>query len=997
MAEWLSKLDYNNDQKISADELKKALEDKFFDDQKNIEAITKAMQHNESEIKIMMTQAYKDYLENLDTDKLQVLYRDEWSVASKKLFQLASTNILWINSLFGKTITIDWKIWDQGKTLINLLYITWNNQADPQLISSIQNLTTKLKKHNLTIFELFEWSKKEYIQFLFKQNPYLISQALDTCPNLDIFSSDYPLNKYLTEYINTNWNLSEETKQMFSKAQKYFEDQKKYQTQKEQFKYKHNDIFKIYPKQIADLRWSLNNLSEDLQCAKDNYNSIYAEFVKILESNNSIYQKIKDISPILLLPTMPSLWWDILWKSSLSAEEKKQLKTYNNLKKSYEEVKSIEKQIQKVQKNIETKEIKRVWIYYELLRDYGNQKDADQALINLVAKYGTVIQEEYEDEINKASKRVWEVSRAILKADKQQLQKYMKQKSLAIDIAQQILSPSKAVFKKCNQESIKHLWLWQIESLLSQDQKIQAVIWSRTTAVSDNTAVARHWRTADYTIADGNIMWTQLSYQHTEGKTSVKWNEMANMYQLASKQFQYLDIPGVWVILTRIQPSLYQQILDTKLSPNQKIVYNPQYNKDLEAFELCESDIYVWWKDTKWDIGYRPLSNQNTSYIKAKEYQSLLQVKEWYNTIVKQNEKIKSVSEYMTHLSETANNIQQIANTYAENPWDEVLSEAIIADITKPDGLQSQLKWLRKMLFSNDQYKSIIDEIIANKWWMYDHHEKELHAIQKQLQSLNQYAEELDKLLNYSVWEGAESRNLKEFVVRVVAIAVWIWAASLTWWFGILATTMIMTGVSMVSARATQDIFARSTDTKWLTNDLHSDIVKCINNQEKRSEVIPNIALEFVQWTVTTAIFIWWGRIAGKQLEKFVLANAGNTSLEVKIAYRTRKAISKLNDQEVQLLEKRWFSLFMKNFWKEFAEEWVESSAERWGEKWWTSVGKWIDRLLWTKKFGYIGWSLSSLVSMVTCISGKRWYRAGGVEVFMEWFDPQNQTTTVSY
>lgn len=109
--------------------------------------------------------------------------------------------------------------------------------------------------------------QKEYIQFLFKQNPYLISQALDTCPNLDIFSSDYPLNKYLTEYINTNWNLSEETKQMFSKAQKYFEDQKISNT-KEQFKYKHNDIFKIYPKQIADLRWSLNNLSEDLQCAK---------------------------------------------------------------------------------------------------------------------------------------------------------------------------------------------------------------------------------------------------------------------------------------------------------------------------------------------------------------------------------------------------------------------------------------------------------------------------------------------------------------------------------------------------------------------------------------------------------------------------------------------------------------------------------------------------------------------------------------------------------
>ena len=61
-------------------------------------------------------------------------------------------------------------------------------------------------------------------------------------------------------------------------------------------------------------------------------------------------------------------------------------------------------------------------------------------------------------------------------------------------------------------------------------------------------------------------------------------------------------------------------------------------------------------------------------------------------------------------------------------------------------------------------------------------------------------------------------------------------------------------------------------------------------------------------------MFIGAGRIIGTQLEKFVLANAGTASREVKLAHKVRKSISKLNDSEIQLLEQRGFSQFVKKF-----------------------------------------------------------------------------------
>ena len=60
----------------------------------------------------------------------------------------------------------------------------------------------------------------------------------------------------------------------------------------------------------------------------------------------------------------------------------------------------------------------------------------------------------------------------------------------------------------------------------------------------------------------------------------------------------------------------------------------------------------------------------------------------------------------------------------------------------------------------------------------------------------------------------------------------------------------------MASSRLAQEAFAWSTDTGGLTNDLHTDIGKCMLGQAKWEDILPNVAMEFAQGTATTLMFM---------------------------------------------------------------------------------------------------------------------------------------------
>lgn len=976
-----------NKEQISLQELQGALKNWFFDKKENADAIGKELNVMDANLKNTLVEWYKQYLNSLTPDQCKALFKNQWSVWEKKLFQLASMASLWITTIDNKPISVDWVIWKQWRTLLNLLYVgaidiyiyiyQWAERKQ-ELVNIMSQLTTKLDANNLTLFDILPWNK-EYITTLFAKDPVLLSQAIQSCPDFRIFSTNYTFWIYLAEYIATWWQLTSETKLILEQWSKLIKQKEQQQVQQQQFEKRKLQLDTI-PGEIKKIEWSLATTSQELQTQKDAYNIVYKEFCELLKQNNTRYEKAKNIAPLALVVALPWIGRTLTGKvrSALNTDEQKQLDSYTKLKKSYDAIVTTEKKISSYKTQIETKQQEMQYGYYELVREFGNQKDADQALVNLVAQYGIQVQKKYPQAISEATTRVSEPQRLVLQANKTQLDVYMKRKETTIDIAQQVLWWWPVRFQSCNQEDIAHLWLWQVKNLLSIEEQNQAIMNAWTIAVRDNTAVARHRQTTENVMENGNIVGQKAQYHYTDGKTSTAWYEIENQYRLASEKFKYLTIPGMGTILAKIEPAFYNQLQSVKLEKNQKLIFQPRHNKEFSCFDIDASCVLIGWKDSKWTIWYKSLWQEKISYIQNSEYQSLLQVKEWYGTLLKQDEKVKQVSDYMANLQQTAGGIQQLANVYAQTPGDEILSQTIMGDITKTWWLKSQIEWLKWLLSRNGKYQSVIDMIIANKSWVYDRYEHELHGLQEQLTSLTKYTEQLDKLLAYSVREWAESRQVKEFMIQVVAIAAGVLAAVATWWAGgFLVTTAISTAAGMAGARLTQEAFARWTDTRWMTNDLHSDIGKCMNGQAKRSEVLPKVWMEFAQWFATTAMFIGAGRVIGTQLEKFVLANAGTASREVKLAHKVRKSISKLNDSEIQLLEQRWFSQFVKKFWKEFTQEMWEEWVQQWADK--------IDSRLW------------GLVSMISCISGKRSYHAWKTEVFIEGFDNQTHTTTVSY
>ncbi len=506
-----------NKEQISIQELQGALKNGFFDKKENVDAIGKELNVIDANLKNTLVEWYKQYLNNFTVEQFKALSKNQWSAWEKKLFQLASMATLWITTIDNKPLSVDWVIWSQWKTLLNLLYVgvidIWAEKKQ-ELVSIMSQLTTKLDANNLTLFDVLPWNK-EYITSLFDKDPVLLSQAIQSCPDMKIFSTNYPFSNYLAEYIATWWQLTSETKLILDQWSKSIKQKEQQQAQQQQFEKRKLQLDTI-PGEIKKLEWSLVTTSQELQTQKDVYDAVYNEFCELLKQNNTRYEKAKNIAPLALVVALPWIGRTLTGKtrSALNTDEQKQLDSYTKLKKSYDVIVTTEKKITTYKTQLETKQQEIQYGYYELVKEFGNQKDADQALVNLVTQYGTQVQKKYPQAISEATTRVSEPQRLVLQANKTQLDVYMKRKETTIDIAQQVLWWWSVRFQSCSQEDIAHLWLWQVKSLLNTEEQNQAIMNAWTIAVRDNTAVAGHRQTTENVMENGNIVGQKTQYHY---------------------------------------------------------------------------------------------------------------------------------------------------------------------------------------------------------------------------------------------------------------------------------------------------------------------------------------------------------------------------------------------------------------------------------------------------------------------------------------------------
>jgi hypothetical protein len=52
-------------------------------------------------------------------------------------------------------------------------------------------------------------------------------------------------------------------------------------------------------------------------------------------------------------------------------------------------------------------------------------------------------------------------------------------------------------------------------------------------------------------------------------------------------------------ILAKIEPTFYDQLQSVKLEKNQKLIFQPRYNKEFSCFEIDASCVLIGWKDSK--------------------------------------------------------------------------------------------------------------------------------------------------------------------------------------------------------------------------------------------------------------------------------------------------------------------------------------------------------------------------------------------------------------
>ena len=110
-----------NKEQISIQELQGALKNGFFDKKENVDAIGKELNVIDTNLKNTLVEWYKQYLNNFTVEQFKALSKNQWSAWEKKLFQLASMATLWIITIDNKPLSVDWVIWSQWKTLLNLL------------------------------------------------------------------------------------------------------------------------------------------------------------------------------------------------------------------------------------------------------------------------------------------------------------------------------------------------------------------------------------------------------------------------------------------------------------------------------------------------------------------------------------------------------------------------------------------------------------------------------------------------------------------------------------------------------------------------------------------------------------------------------------------------------------------------------------------------------------------------------------------------------------
>lgn len=139
-------------------------------------------------------------------------------------------------------------------------------------------------------------------------------------------------------------------------------------------------------------------------------------------------------------------------KPNSTEHTQEQIQLYDQLSNIYDSIIADNNHIQEEIQKQEQIQREVACSQYELIKIHNPGPDSDQALVNLISKYGQKAQEKYKQDIQQATNRVNTIQKSILLADIDTLQKITKEKDKQIDIVQQTLADQKILLEEVGEE-----------------------------------------------------------------------------------------------------------------------------------------------------------------------------------------------------------------------------------------------------------------------------------------------------------------------------------------------------------------------------------------------------------------------------------------------------------------------------------------------------------------------------------------------------------------
>jgi hypothetical protein len=419
---------------------------------------------------------------------------------------------------------------------------------------------------------------------------------------------------------------------------------------------------------------------------------------------------------------------------------------------------------------------------------------------------------------------------------------------------------------------------------------------SQLWGIRDNTANNTVVMTQELDVNSGNIMWTKQSSWYMSGQTSSEHTKMNAYEQVVAQEFKKMLIPGMGMIIAKIDQNLFNEVTTKKPWNWKKYVVSPVFNKTYNCFEITNKNISIATMDATGTIGYSSYGEKTMKYIKKQQYTERLQLKNVRTNDIINSPVMKNIQKNIQAFDKISQPFISMVNIYANNPWEWKTSDMIIKELKTKWWYSDQLDVLKRNLSaSKEQIDLLLLDIKKNTSWVLDPQEKALLDAQKSIEDVWSYITQMTGLLNYSNWEPAQARHMAELMKTVVAIAVAVVAAVATWGAGwIVVTAALTTAGWMLGARWYDEFHRFATNTQWLNNNLGSDIGDVLRGKKSWSSVWPQLLQEWVMGTVTTAVFMGAGQFAGKSLNAYVAQNAWNTSFSARVLNKVWATFSNL-------------------------------------------------------------------------------------------------------